>query len=969
MDPLLNPQTKEEYDHALSLLNAAQSTRATNPPSTFDSYPNRATPRTAPQGTFLSEIWSTIVKFIPVLSFVGPFVFPILVLVFVFLFWDIIYGIVYAFYGVFRAGTQILSIIGTVGTCVTSPMACLYATSSSFGSVHKSQHQPSHPTPSPSNFQRPLMPILNLEKPYKVWSDQLNSDMDSLFKVTDTGTLDGEVPSVIDLIIYNTRITSAIQIILQSTTSDLQRIYESYRGRWAGNLIKMAMESEIVANRVARLRQEFGLILDEVVKDSNEGKGDGLPQPDSILHKVCDEGHKSSIFSFGKDQRNAHPCTFEELASMTYQEILMECRNHALLQKKTSMACQAESRDILALLDDMKAKIHVLKLTAKFAEEAKFEVKVDAVDTLEKERRNIWNYFEWGSWDSVYTEEEREKMSKDAEIILTLGKDIINLQTLTEFEHKVKSIVISDTAMWTLIFTHSESFLNMQSFAKDDFDDGGDGVGRIFGPSVGGDKDDQAAWFAWRSDGANANKGDKKSNGKGKNSPVKRMMELREWGNDVSEWTEEKLGFAKGLREMVEVCGREGENTNPSLIGLSSIVSTTSIIEFTSVISVILAAPAFVCIRAEGEEYVVVVEEVVPSLGENVAPPRAGQQPPSSGSVSRPSHPSHPSRPSRLSCLFRPSCIPTTTPTDNNINNINNSDDDDGRMTTPLRSNAVRGNMGNQSALPIPARAPKTPAAPVQTPSPVLAAPTQTTNSNGIQRTQETAVPNINPRPEGSINSFSDYPEPQREEIRLRLEEGRRVQIEAEAEAERAQQASVGQQQPPQAQDQNYGQGQNAAVSVAGENNNGGLMSTVFRTMSRLANSSHAPWDLGMGGLSLFNPGSNGNSNDNSNGGGDDTIQPQQQHTNLESVTVGHQDRNRATVPALPEQRRSEGIQASYHNPDRWVQPQSRPQHHPYENGFSPSSGSNLTAAASQYHQAYPPIPSPVAPQYQQVYP
>lgn len=101
---------------------------------------------------------------------------------------------------------------------------------------------------------------------------------------------------------------------------------------------------------------------------------------------------------------------------MKYQQILTERRNHAILQKETSLVCQKESRDILTLLDDLKAKIHVLKLTAKFAEEAKSKVEMDTKDELAKERRNMWNYFEWGRWDSVYTEEEIEKMSKEAEM-------------------------------------------------------------------------------------------------------------------------------------------------------------------------------------------------------------------------------------------------------------------------------------------------------------------------------------------------------------------------------------------------------------------------------------------------------------------------------------------------------------------------------------------------------------------------
>ncbi|KAM0123792.1 hypothetical protein ACHAP3_010848 [Botrytis cinerea] len=574
MDHLLYPQTQEEYDLAISLLNAANGTSVKNPPSAFNSYPNPATLTPAPQGTFLSAIRSTIVKFIPVLGFVAPYVFPILVVFLVYLFWDIINGIVYTIYGVFRTGTQILSIIGTVGTCAKTPLVCFYTASSSFGSAHGFKNKPPHSTPNPSNTQRRLIPILNLEKPYKVWSDHLNSDMDELFKVTNTGTLDGEVPSITDLMIYNTRITSAIQIMsnrnsvdlrdkaaaylipklqsLQSTTSDLHRMYESYRRRWADNLTKMAAEYENVANKVDRLRQEWELILDEVVKNGNEGKGDGVPQTESILRKVCNEGYKGSLFSFGKVKSKPDLCTYEKLASMKYQQILTERRNHAILQKETSLVCQKESRDILTLLDDLKAKIHVLKLTAKFAEEAKSKVEMDTKDELAKERRNMWNYFEWGRWDSVYTEEEIEKMSKEAEIISTIGEDIINLQALTTFENKVTSMILSDARIWTLIFMHSESFLNMQSFAKDNLDDGADGIGRIFGRSVEGDKDSGGAWLRWGNDGANVKKGDNKSKGKGKDSPAKRMMELREWGHDVSKWVEEKLEAAKDLREMVE---------------------------------------------------------------------------------------------------------------------------------------------------------------------------------------------------------------------------------------------------------------------------------------------------------------------------------------------------------------------------------------------------------------------------------
>lgn len=333
MDHLLYPQTQEEYDLAISLLNAANGTSVKNSPSAFNSYPNPATLTPAPQGTFLSAIRSAIVKFIPVLGFVAPYVFPILVVFLVYLFWDIINGIVYTIYGVFRTGTQILSIIGTVGTCAKTPLVCFYAASSSFGSAHGFKNKPPHSTPNPSNTQRRLIPILNLEKPYKVWSDQLNSDMEELFKVTNTGTLDGEVPSITDLMIYNTRITSAIQIMsnrnsvdlrdkaaaylipklqsLQSTTSDLHRMYESYRRRWADNLTKMAAEYENVANKVDRLRQEWELILDEVVENGNEGKGDGVPQTESILRKVCNEGYKGSLFSFGKVKSKPDLCTYE----------------------------------------------------------------------------------------------------------------------------------------------------------------------------------------------------------------------------------------------------------------------------------------------------------------------------------------------------------------------------------------------------------------------------------------------------------------------------------------------------------------------------------------------------------------------------------------------------------------------------------------------------------------------------------
>jgi len=90
--------------------------------------------------------------------------------------------------------------------------------------------------------------------------------------------------------------------------------------------------------------------------------------------------------------------------------------------------------------------------------------------------------------------------------ISTIGEDIINLQALTTFENKVTSMILSDARIWTLIFMHSESFLNMQSFAKDNLDDGADGIGRIFGRSVEGDKDSGGAWLRWGNDGANVKK-------------------------------------------------------------------------------------------------------------------------------------------------------------------------------------------------------------------------------------------------------------------------------------------------------------------------------------------------------------------------------------------------------------------------------------------------------------------------------
>ncbi|ATZ58899.1 hypothetical protein BCIN_18g00170 [Botrytis cinerea B05.10] len=344
-----------------------------------------------------------------------------------------------------------------------------------------------------------------------------------------------------------------------------------------------------------------------------------------------------------------------------------------------------------------------------------------------------------------------------------------------------------------------------------------------------------------------------------------------------------------------------------------------------------------VCMKEEDEERV--VEEVVPSLRENAALPsaipRARQQLPYSGPGS--------------GSGFSSSHILTNT--------TNNHDD--GSMITRLRSNAARGNAGNQSAVSVSARAQP---ALIQTLSPASTAPTQSTNSNGIQQTQEPTVSNINSGPENSVNPFSIYSEQQREEIRLRLERGRRVQIEDEAEVGRALQAPPVPVQQPQTHDQNYGQGQNAAASVAGENNNGGLVTTVFRTIGRLANSSHAPWDLGMGGLSLSNPGcsdnGNGNGNDNGNveSSGDDVIPVSdrmrdlpvppkgfegQQHTNLGPGTVGHQDQNRATIPALPLQLpqnpysqpspQNPYFQSSLQNP--YFQPSS---HNPYSQPSQP---------------------------------
>ncbi|TGO63626.1 hypothetical protein BELL_1070g00010 [Botrytis elliptica] len=218
-------------------------------------------------------------------------------------------------------------------------------------------------------------------------------------------------------------------------------------------------------------------------------------------------------------------------------------------------------------------------------------------------------------------------------------------------------------------------------------------------------------------------------------------------------------------------------------------------------------------INTQNESIWDIVEEKIRNR-EHIAPARAGQQPPFSGSSSGSSSGSDPSH------------IPTITTTTKNNNNNNNNNNNGSSIITRLRSNAARGNAENQKCSSCTGKSTSGTGSTARTsttstnsdPLARISSANPTTNSNGTQRTQETAVPNINPRPEDSINPFSDYSEQQRREIRLGIEEGRRVQVEDEPE------------------DQNYGQCQNAAASVAGENNNGGLMSTVFKTMDSSGN-------------------------------------------------------------------------------------------------------------------------------------
>ncbi|KAJ8071598.1 hypothetical protein OCU04_001921 [Sclerotinia nivalis] len=440
--------------------------------------------------------------------------------------------------------------------------------------------------PFNNNNERPPVPLLELQMTYKIWSDNLNSDMQGFFEVTDTETpsVKGNkivAPPLTDLIISLTRIASAIDIMsdrnsvsmrdesvaflvpklrtLQLSASDLQKLYELYRIRWAEMLTEMAIECQNVAGRVSRLEQEWELILDEVVSSDNEGKGDGVPPPGSVLSKDCDDEYELSRFHFGKAKRKSKHCTFEELAFMIYHQILAEHRDHAIFQKRISMSRRKGSKEIITLLSDIKMKVRVLELVAKAAEEEKTGVLNDRNETWISERKNIWNYLGWGSWGALYSEEENEARSKEADIINSLAKDVTNLEDLGTFAEDVRNMVMSDTGMWGLILDHSEKFLNMQNMPRDE---GGDGTGRIFGGGVKAEEkgEPDGVWMNWLGVGEwKAKKGDKKSNteSKGQGSaglagPRKRIVELRQWGKDVSKWVEMTVNFAKLLEKLVE---------------------------------------------------------------------------------------------------------------------------------------------------------------------------------------------------------------------------------------------------------------------------------------------------------------------------------------------------------------------------------------------------------------------------------
>ncbi|KAF7872553.1 hypothetical protein EAF04_003474 [Stromatinia cepivora] len=528
-DPILNLRTRQEYENAIALLDAANAAN--------DGYPNVAAPTTAPATASATAPTTTPEPQVFFLSILKNLFKPIWFLLLTYL--------------IFRA--------------------FIYTSSSVL------------PTVNNNDDERALVPVLELEMAYKIWSGELNSDIQGLFKVTDTETpsLEGKAPPLTDLIVSLTRITSTIDIMsdrnsvsmrdksvaflvpklrtLQLKTSDLQKLYESYGIRWAEMLTKMEIECQNVADRVSRLEQEWQLILYEVVRNGNEGKGDGVPRPGSVLRKDCDDEYVLSRFPFGKAKKKSKHCTFEELASMTYHQILAEHRDHAILQKHISKSCRKESEKIITLLNGIKEKVRELELVAKAAKEEKTGVLDDRNATWVSERKNIWNYLGWGTWGAVYSKEEKEARLKEARFIRSLADDVTNLEDLRTFAEDVLNRVKLDTKMWSSMLRHSEKFLNMQNMARDE---GGDGIGRIFGGGVKAEEKGEPDgvgmnWFGvgeWK-----AKKGDKKSNteSRGKGSaglacPRKRIMELRKWGEDVSEWVEMTVSFANRLGELLE---------------------------------------------------------------------------------------------------------------------------------------------------------------------------------------------------------------------------------------------------------------------------------------------------------------------------------------------------------------------------------------------------------------------------------
>ncbi|CAD6453731.1 e49ad11d-39f0-4bc2-96b7-e2110d19a956-CDS [Sclerotinia trifoliorum] len=355
-----------------------------------------------------------------------------------YVFWDIIYGAYLVFRAFIYTSSIVLWTVSRVGTCISSPSVCLW---SAYMALSQSQRTLNN------NNQRLLIPNLVLEMPHKIWSDELIPGMQRMIEVTDTKTssVDGNkivAPPLTDIITSLTRISSAIEIIsdrnsvsmrdqalaylvpklqaLQLRTFDLQKLYESYRIRWAKTLTELAMKCRNVADRVSRLEQEWELILDEVARIDNEGKGDGVPRPGSVLRRDCNDEHKPSRFAFGKAKERSKHCTFEELASMIYHQILAEHHDHAILQKSVATSSWKGSEEIITLLKNIKKKVSVMNSVAKAAKEEKTGVRDDRSERWVSERKEIWNYLGWGTWGALYSKEEKEARRKEAAMYVSI---------------------------------------------------------------------------------------------------------------------------------------------------------------------------------------------------------------------------------------------------------------------------------------------------------------------------------------------------------------------------------------------------------------------------------------------------------------------------------------------------------------------------------------------------------------------